>query len=149
MDSKQSPALIRQQFWTIYGQYMRPIPSASGEKINWVNYKTGIKFIRFIMQSNHGKVCIGIELSHPETSIRDQQFKLLQNLKTTFEVMCGAGWHWKENIESEGKRISIISTSINGMHILNRDDWPTIISFFKAKIIALDQFWNEYQWALQ
>ncbi len=45
MFSKQEASQLRKDFWTAFGLYMRPIPSAEGDKINWINYKTGEKDI--------------------------------------------------------------------------------------------------------
>ncbi len=47
MYSKQEAANLKREFWTVFGQYMRPVLSADGEQINWVNYKTGEKHVFF------------------------------------------------------------------------------------------------------
>ena len=44
MYSKQELSRIREEFWTSFGRYMQPILSADGEKVNWVNYKTGMTY---------------------------------------------------------------------------------------------------------
>ena len=49
MYSKEESARLRQQFWISFGQYMKPVPSASGSTVNWTNYKTGVKNIFFKM----------------------------------------------------------------------------------------------------
>jgi hypothetical protein len=150
MYSKHQPALIRQQFWTSFGQYMRPIPSASGERINWVNYKTGTKFIRFSMHCSNGEAYIAIELTNPDTLVRHWQFDQLSQFKKQFQQLCGADWNWQKEVAGEDeKNSSTISASITNVHILNQSDWPQMISFFKERMIALDQFWSEYQFALQ
>jgi hypothetical protein len=150
MNSKQQPALVRQQFWTIFGQYMRPILSASGEKINWVNYKTGIKFIRINLHCASGEALVALELSNPEEAIRHWQFDQLVLFKKQFQQLCGAEWLWQKEVSGQdGKGISTISANIANVHILNQSDWPQMISFFKEKLIALDEFWNAYQFALE
>jgi hypothetical protein len=50
MFSKQETAQLRKEFWTVFGQYMSPILSAAGEKISWINYKTGVKGVQFKME---------------------------------------------------------------------------------------------------
>lgn len=45
MYSKAEKSKIRKDFWTAFGQYMKPVPSAEGTKVNWPNYKTGVKQI--------------------------------------------------------------------------------------------------------
>jgi hypothetical protein len=150
MNTKQQPALVRQQFWTVFGQYMRPVLSASGEKINWVNYKTGIKFIRINLHCSNGEASVAIELSNPEANIRHRHFDQLFQFKKQFQQLGGADWLWqKEGLSDDEKGISTISAIITNVHILNQSDWPQMISFFKERMIALDQFWNDYQFALE
>lgn len=150
MYSKQPAPLVRQQFWTAFGQYMWPILSAGGEKINWVNYKTGVKFIRINMQCEDGVAFIAIELSQPDAGIQVWQFDQISQFKKQFQGICGADWKWKQfNSGNDKKLISSITAYLENVHILNQSDGPAIISFFKERIIALDNFWNEYQFALQ
>ena len=45
MYNRNEMARIKQDFWTSFGKYMLPVQPAGDEKINWINYKTGIKGI--------------------------------------------------------------------------------------------------------
>ncbi|RZK28608.1 MAG: DUF4268 domain-containing protein, partial [Hymenobacter sp.] len=45
MYSKAEATQLRQAFWTTFGQYMAPVPSAEGWPTNWINYKTGLKHV--------------------------------------------------------------------------------------------------------
>ena len=49
MFSRQEASQLRKEFWTAFGTYMKPVPSAEGEKVNWLNYKTGEKDVFFKM----------------------------------------------------------------------------------------------------
>ena len=51
-------------------------------------------------------------------------------------------WQWNETVETDHKTISSISQQLDDVNILNQADWPTIISFLKPRIIALDAFWD-------
>ena len=75
MYSKQEASRLRQEFWTIFGQYMRPVLSADAEKINWINYKTGQKDILFRMNAENEKAGIRIELVHRDSGIRELYFE--------------------------------------------------------------------------
>ena len=55
MYSKSEASQLKQEFWTSFGQYMSPVLSAEGEKLNWINYKTGEKDIFFKMKANNKK----------------------------------------------------------------------------------------------
>ncbi len=55
MFSKQDASKLKKEFWTAFGRYMKPVLSADGEKINWINYKTGEKDIVFKMDADSKK----------------------------------------------------------------------------------------------
>jgi hypothetical protein len=143
-------SILKQQFWMAFGKYMSPVPSAEGNKINWINYKTGVKFIRFNMECINNSVSINIEFSHPDIVLRQQQFDQLVNFKKQFQQVCGDDWRWQKLIpEENNKLISRIAASIDEVNIMNQSDWPIIISFLKMRLIALDKFWCDYKFALQ
>lgn len=150
MDIKKPVVITRQQFWTSFGQYMRPVPSASGQKINWINYKTGVKFIKLVMEYGDGKATVALELSNPDTALRHAQFDQLVTFKKQFQRICGNDWLWeKDQAGTDKKNRSGIAASIYNVHLLKQADWPAIITFFKERMIVLDQFWNDYQFAFQ
>jgi len=143
MYSKEEAARLRQQFWISFGQYMKPVPSASGSTVNWTNYKTGVKNIFFKMDVDGKKAFISIQLSHPDTDIRHLIFEQFEEFKLLFTNTVSEEWDWiKDATDDFGKTVSQISISITGVSIFNQEHWPTLISFFKPRIIALDEFWD-------
>jgi len=143
MYSKQEAAQLKQQFWTTFGQYMRPVISANGEKINWVNYKTGEKDIYFRMQADNKKASVAIALTHKDEGLQALYFEQFQQLKTLLHNILQEEWIWQLHTSDEqGKNISRIYTAINDVSIFKQSDWPQLISFFKPRIIALDEFWS-------
>ena len=137
MYSKQQASQIKQSFWTAFGQYMQPVPSADGGKVNWSNYKTGVKHIYFRLKVERSYAAIAIEL-------KEEQYCLLQQLKPVLHFLLGEEWKWEQHVQDEnGKPISRVSEELAGVNIYNEADWPRIISFLKPRIIALDAFWNE------
>lgn len=150
MFSKQQASQIRQEFWTAFGQYMSPISDAEGNKINWVNYKTGEKNIHFKMDVDNKKATIAISLTHPDKEIRALFFEQFVALKNLFNNTISEEWDWIENIQNDlGKTISKIEKRIDGVSVFKQEDWPTIIAFFKQRIIELDQFWSEVKYAFE
>ena len=136
-------ARLREKFWTTFGKYMAPVPSSEGQKINWINYKTGIKHIRFVMQLNEHDALAGILVSHPEESSRLAYYHHLEQLKTIFQQSVQGEWVWNPNAYDEfDKPVSIIYTELAGKTIKDQQNWPEIISFFKTHIMALDEFWG-------
>ena len=150
MYSKQEAAKLREEFWTAFGQYMAPILSAEGEKINWINYKTGEKHIQFRMQSDNKKASIGIELSHNDPEIQQLYFEQFVQLKKIFLSIMEEEWLWVQHVANDhGKAISRIYTEINGVSIFKKDDWPRLISFFKPRIILLDEYWSNVKYSFE
>ena len=150
MYSKQEASLIKQEFWTAFGKYMSPVLSAEGEKINWINYKTGEKSIYFRMNADNKKASIGIELTHKDEDIQVLYFEHFQTLKSLLRKSLGEEWIWKLHTKDElGKTISFIYTEIENVSIFKKEDWPVLISFFKPRIIALDEFWSTAKWSFE
>ncbi len=142
MYSKEQASKLKTQFWTNFGQYMKPVPGASGLPVNWINYKTGIRHIHFKMDADNTKAVIAIEISHPKEEERLQYYNQFLSLKKILASTTAFNWQWNETIDINHKTISSISQQLDGVNILNQAYWPSIISFLKPRIIALDVFWD-------
>lgn len=144
MYSKEEASKLRQQFWITFGKYMKPIPSAEGLEINWVNYKTGVKHIFFRMNAEQKQAVISIDITHTDQETRLLYFEQFKALKTLFEDALAEEWEWQQETTNEfGIPLARISMALSGVNVFNQNDWPTLISFLKPKIIALDQFWAD------
>ncbi|WP_300604587.1 DUF4268 domain-containing protein [Niabella sp.] len=143
MYSKHEAALIKKEFWTSLGMYLKPVLNAEGQKINWVNYKTGIKGLYFRTDVTKKAASVAIELTHPAASARLAALEKLVSLKPVFSEMVGNDWAWQETVYDEaGAPISRVIIQKESVNIFNKNDWPAIISFFKQHLIALDAFWQ-------
>jgi hypothetical protein len=148
MYSREQATQLRQAFWTAFGQYMAPVPSAEGTKVNWPNYKTGLKHVYFRMQADNKKAFVAIELTHPDTEIQELYFEQFAQLKDMLHSSLDEEWDWVLHTRDEhGKTISRIYKETGPVSIFNQDDWPQLISFFKPRIIALDEFWSNARYA--
>lgn len=142
MYSNQEVSGLRQDFWTAFGQYMSLHLSVEGEKINWINYKTGIKHVYFKLYATNTVARIAIELTHSETGIRHQFYDQFVQSKKAMEQILGEQWIWLNDATGEnGKAISRIYVELPSVNVLNKAHWPAIISFFKPRLLALDDFW--------
>nr|WP_294872024.1 DUF4268 domain-containing protein [uncultured Pedobacter sp.] len=150
MYSKDQATQIKQAFWTAYGQYMALQPSAEGLRINWINYKTGIKYLAFKMQVDKKSAWIGIEISNPDLTIQQLLFEQFEEYKKLLTGVLGEEWQWELHSTDEyGKTVCKIYTVLPGVSIFNKEDWPKLISFFKPRIIALDEFWNDARYGFE
>ena len=143
MYSRSEASRIRAEFWITFGQYMKPVPNAEGRRINWPNYRTGVKHIYFRMKAESNFASIGIEIAHKDEELQElffMQFKELKNLlKNTLEEE----WDWKLHAVNEvGQSVSKIEKVLHGVNVMEESDWPEIIGFLKPRIIALDEFWD-------
>lgn len=150
MYSKQEAAQLRQEFWTVFGQYMRPVFSAEGEKINWINYKTGEKNISFRMHADNKKAIIAIELNHKDKDLQQIYFEQFLQFKNLFTDVMNEKWNWQLHAYDEHeKTISRIFKEKTEVSIFQKKDWPELISFLKPRIIALDEFWSQVKYAFE
>jgi hypothetical protein len=148
--SKAEAAQLRQAFWTTFGQYMAPVPSHDGWPTNWINYKTGLKHVYFRMQADNRRASIGIELTQPDAGVRELFFEQFQELKTMLHETLGEPWRWELHAtDANGLPLSRIYAEMQPVNLFNRDDWPTLISFFKPRLVALDEFWSGAQYAFE
>lgn len=146
MYSKAEASYIKEQFWTRFGKYMSPILSAEGEKINWINYKTGIKQLNFKMNATHEWAYIGIEIGHKDPQQASQLYGQFQQLRGALEQTLGETWQWQSRHENEHHQLlSSISCVHQPCNIFKEEDWPVIISFLKPRILTLDQFWCNHK----
>ena len=128
MYTQQEAAALRQKFWISFGKYISPIPSASGEKVNWINYRTGI------------------EITHKDVAQQELYFNHFKTFKKALEEALGEKWTWQhDHVNESGNHLARIYASLENANVYNENDWPKIISFLKERIILLDKFWCEYR----
>jgi hypothetical protein len=150
MYSRQQASQLRQEFWTTFGQYMSPVLSAEGERVNWINYKTGEKNIAFRMHADTKKAVIAIELNQKDKEIQQIYFEQLTQFKNIFQEILKEEWTWQlHKYDENGKPVSRIFKEKNEVSIFQKQDWPALISFFKPRIIALDEFWSSVKYAFE
>ncbi len=150
MYSKHEVSLKTKLFWTTLGKYMSPIGSAEGEKISWINYKTEIKNISFKMMVENKIATVSITLHHQNINERQLFFKNFEMVKTLLHDAAGDDWIWQLNyVNNSGETCGRIYKQLQNVSILNKDDWPALISFFKHNMIALDRFWSDAKYLFQ
>lgn len=129
---------------------MAPVLSAEALPINWINYKTGLKGVAFRLHADLRHARIGIELTQPDAGVRELFFEQFREVKTLLHAAVREEWHWEPTAVNEhGQPLSCIYQELQPVNLFNRDDWPALISFFKPRLIALDEFWSEAQYAFE
>ena len=150
MYTKAEASFIKEKFWTSFGKYMSPVPSASDEKVNWVNYKTGVKGIFFKLNANAFSASVSVEISLNDKMLQHQYFDTFNNFVPQFNGLAGRDWLFMKDsyVENKGE-VSAIVMEIKNVNIFKQEDWPTLISFLKKYIIGLDAFWADYKPAFE
>jgi hypothetical protein len=115
-----------------------------------VNYKTGEKNIHFRMTADNKTAGIGIELNHKDREIQQLYYEQFRELKRFLDAATGEEWQWQLHTTDDwGRTISRISAELPGVSIFKKEDWPQLISFFKQRMIALDEFWNNVKYSFE
>jgi hypothetical protein len=146
MYTRKQASVIKQQFWTRFGQYMAPVPSESGEKINWINYKTGIRNLYFKMDVTENEALVYIEIAHKDQDFALKIYDQFFLLKTALEADFQKHLSWNRLTENgHHQSMSTIVAVQKNCNVFTENDWPEMISFLKEGIIGLDKFWYHHQ----
>ena len=95
------------------------------------------------MEADKTTATISIELAHPDSGIRELFFEQFREFKNILHTTTGEEWLWElHHTDDSGKATSRIYQQTTGVSIFNKNEWPALISFFKPRIIALDEFWS-------
>ena len=150
MYTKQEISKQKQAFWTAFGRYMKPVLSADGEEISWLNYKTGNKYVYFKMDVDSRQAQIAMVVQHPDRDNQRTYFDRLGQLKVIFEETVGEqDWTWEpDSTDEQGRTVSVVQKELVGVSLFKNEDWPAIISFLKPRIMALDAFWSMVRYQL-
>jgi len=143
MYSKEEAFQIRKKFWTSFGRYMKLQSSASGEEVNWINYKTGIKELYFKTDVDNKSARIAIEISLKDREMQELMFEQFEEYLPLFESTVGEDWIWFRSFYDEnGKEISKIELRLEKVSIFREENWSEIIGFLKENLLKLDEFWD-------
>tara|TARA_Y100000589_G_scaffold255334_1_gene244337 strand:- start:8239 stop:8700 length:462 start_codon:yes stop_codon:yes gene_type:complete len=142
MWSKEETKRRRIDFFTNFGIYMKKHIPQYGEKIRWVNYRTGINSIKFKIESSgkYSRVCI--DITNKDEGVREVFFEQFEEFKKLLSIkMNKLNWVKNYRIDS-GIYITRIYTEINGPSINQESEWGDIYRFFEKNLIALHEFWE-------
>ncbi|HML58886.1 MAG TPA: DUF4268 domain-containing protein [Ferruginibacter sp.] len=149
MYTKEQASKLRAEFWTTFGRYMQPVPSASGGRVHWVNYKTGVKKIRFALDVENKQATVSVILIETQTPLKEKMFDVLRLMQEEMNSGSSIEWltdtaYWKNDT-----CLMRLFAFLPDVNLYNTNHWPQIISFFKAAMIAIDAAWVNYQPVLE
>lgn len=133
MFTREEKSALRQKFWTAFGKYMSPVPAASGERINWINYNSGIKGITIRSDADEHSALVKLDIKHRDADLQAQHVSML---RTLYRDLPPGGFSLTQNEEG-----TLMLSEKPGVNIFREADWPEIISFLKRQLIVIDSFW--------
>lgn len=102
------------------------------------------------MHADGKSAFIAIELTHQDPGMQELLFEQFREFRRLLENQLEEEWDWQLHLQDEyGKTTTRISTTLQGVSIFKQEDWPALISFFKPRIIALDEFWIDVKDAFE
>ncbi len=130
---------------------MKPILSADGATVSWSNYKTGIPGVSFKLEADNRDASVTILITQANAQLHDAFFEQFLAQKNMLEAALGeSDWDWQYHITDDyGRTLSYIRKELKGVSVLRQEDWPALISFFKARIIALDEYWSSARYGFE
>jgi len=142
MWSKTEAKIRRVNFFTNFGIYMKKHIPKYGEKVRWVNYRTGLKSIRFKIEADKKSSSICIDIVSSDSGVREVFFEQFEELKILLsKKMDRLIWEKNYRIDS-GVYISRIYTELIGPSINEESQWGDIYLFFEKNLVALHEFWE-------
>jgi hypothetical protein len=125
---------------------MQDNKSSNEKKINWLSYPTQIKHIYLRLNTNKKIVSLTFDIQFKDQTIRSVFWEQMNELKTVLINIMGEEGNWYENFELDNKLIiSRIEWKLEGVNFLNEEDKNQIFSFFKAKLVNFDNFYQEFK----
>ncbi len=116
-----------------------------GEKIRWVNYRTGLNSIIFKIETDKKASSICIDIVSTDLGVREVLFEQFEELNLLLsKKMDRLIWEKNYRIDS-GVYISRIYTELIGPSINKESDWGEIYLFFEKNLVALHDFWEMSQ----
>lgn len=98
------------------------------------------------MQADQRSAFICIEMSHPDPGIQELFFEQFVAFKNILNACLAEEWDWQLHVQDEhGRTVSRIIKVLPAVNIFQQGDWPQLISFFKPRMIGLDEFWSDAQ----
>lgn len=137
MYSREESKKIRQEFWTSFGRnYPR----------KWLLYNTRIKDFSLKFTFSRRIAEVSIDLDATDEILRLYYFEKLQSLQTILKEEFLPEAIFAEAYELEnGKIISRIFVTKEGVNIHNKKDWPVVQEWLAEKMDALERFFFEYR----
>jgi hypothetical protein len=146
MLSKEELKIYKTTFWEDFKKHMSKHRSASGRKMNWLNYKTDLKDVYVRLETNKNNIQVCFDLQFKDADIRTIVWEQMGELKKvlTDEMGDSGIWeehHWNETIPDFCR----IYWRKEGLNYLKQNHRDEIFHFFEDRLIRFDRFYDNYK----
>ncbi len=102
------------------------------------------------MNADSQMASIAIEIRSKDADMQALYFEQFQQLQKLLHDALSEEWTRQLHTTDEyGNTVSRIYKELSDVNIFRKEDWPTLISFFKPRLIALDEFWSSAKYIFE
>ncbi len=132
-------------FWNEFRAIMTLERSASGRKVNWINYNSGIKFLFIRLDATSKKATFSIDIQPKDDGIREIVYEQFTELKRVLEneFLEPAKWQ-QQHVLPNQQEISRIYWELDNVNMFKQEDKQKIFDFFRINLLSFDRFYSEY-----
>lgn len=145
MFSKEELKELKIAFWNGFKEHMKKHKSSNGKRMNWLSYKTDIKFVFLRLDVTNKEASINFDIQHKYDDIRALVYEQMTELKVVLEDSISTKTIWNENIKYNNLTISRICWEKKDLNFYNVNDHNEIYEFFKKTLLEFDVFYQDYK----
>lgn len=136
---------MRLEFWSEFEDFSKKRRTANNRKINWAQYKSGIKDIYFRLDFTTKEAFLAVDLQMRDVEIRELVWEQFMETETLLRNYVGTELALFPNYAlEEGFEIHRMTWTISNVNITKKEDYPKVVQFLSEKIYGLDAFWFEF-----
>jgi len=135
---------LNTDFYTALGAMMQGDYSATGRRIKWTNYRTGVKDAYVRMEADNKGARFGLEFQHADAEIRYLFWEQLEELKALMESEMGDALVWHRDFyKIDGTPVCRVEQRLDDGNLYDKSTWPVLLVFLKENLLAFDRFWAD------
>ena len=145
MLKKEELRQLRLDFWDDFEVFTRKKRTANNRKMNWAQYKSGIKDIYFRLDFDTKEAFLAIDLQMRDSGVRELVWDQFMETENLLKTHVGPELEFHPNFAlDEGFEIHRMKWTLTDVNIANKKDYPKVVQFLSDKIQGLDRFWFEF-----
>lgn len=146
MLSKQELKDRNTAFWNEFKSFMSGHRSSNGRKVNWLNYPTDVKYIFLRLEADKQGARIHFDIQAKDAGVREIMWEQMEELKKVLTDSMGEPGEWIFDCKSDSiASFCRITWEKSGVNFFREEDQTAIFEFFREKLIAFDEFYQNFK----